>query len=56
MKRRRMTLQLTDAQYLALTEEAARTSAREGGRADPSAIVRALLDEWMKRRTKRGTP
>jgi len=52
-----MTLQLTDAQYLALTEESAKISASKGGRQDPSAIVRALLDEWMKRRTtRRGTP
>jgi len=45
---RRTTFQITPEQYLALTQEAARRAAAQGGRPDPSAIVRALIDRWMK--------
>ncbi len=45
-----VTVRLTPVQYAALREEATRRAVRIGGPADASAIIRELVDRWMKTR------
>ncbi len=39
--------------YGALREEATRRAVKDGGRSDASAVLRELLDQWMKSKPKK---
>jgi hypothetical protein len=46
---KRVTILMTAEQYRAIRDEATKRAASKGGKADASAIVRELIEKWMRR-------
>lgn len=49
---KRVTILFDLPQYAAIRDEATRRAVKNGGKADASAVVRELVEQWMRKSKK----